>query len=1003
MSQFRKFNLIFGWIAFLIAAVVYILTIEPTVSFWDCGEFITSSYKLEVGHPPGAPFFMLLGRIFTLFSFGNVELVPKTVNIMSALASAFTILFLFWTITHLAKRALAGYNEISRDQILPVIASGLVGALAFTFTDSFWFSATEGEVYGLSSLFTAIVFWAILRWENIADEKHANRWLIFIAYMMGLSIGVHLLNLLAIPAMALIYYFRKYKVSTSGIIYTAIISIVALLFIMYGVVQGSVKLASSFELFFVNTLGLPFNSGAIFYLILIAGLLIYGIYYTYKKQKVVFNTILTIFAVILIGYSSFALILIRSVADPPMNQNSPDELFSFQSYLNREQYGQHPLLFGQYFNAEVQNNEQGDAVYAKEDGEYVIIDHKIERQYDPEYTTFFPRMYSRRGTPDHVKGYLQWTGLESRKEKPTFADNLEFFFRYQVNHMYIRYFMWNFAGRQNDIQGHGGPMKGNWISGIPFIDNARLGDQSKLPDYLKDNEARNTYYFFPFILGLIGLYFHFKADNKNAWVVLLLFFFTGLAIVLYLNQTPFQPRERDYAYAGSFYAFSIWIGFGVLGIHNWLKQHIHPKASIITTLVASLVLVPGILASENWDDHDRSGRYTAREFAKNYLKSCEEQGIIFTNGDNDTFPLWYVQEVEGFRTDLKVMNLSYLRTDWYINQMRQKTYEAEPVPFSIDSSKYETGNRSIIYLQNRVNRYVDVRQVIDFIASDKNRTKLRRGANQVNYSPTKKFKLPVDSAQAINTGTVSKGDAGEIVDTMRWKVDKSYIDKSEMMKLDLLANNNWERPLYFAITVGPSAYLNLKKYFQLDGMTYRIVPIETSADGRDIGRIDTDVMYNNLMNEFNYGGISNEDVYLDENNRRMAMNLKNNFSRLAGKLIEEGKEEKAMKVLDKITNLTPHEQVAYNYSNLFIADNYIKLGAVEKAKDMLRTLADKNMQQIRYFNSLSSNQLEQLKRDRRRAFAVAKNLITILQRNNLTEFKNEITTLYNQTLNTKLF
>ena len=673
LFRYNKLNNTFGWIAFAIAAIVYILTLEPTASFWDCGEFIASGYKLEVGHPPGAPFFMLLMRFFTMLA-PTTELIPVFANAMSALASAFTILFLFWTITHLARKLVdVKHNEFSATQVILILGSGMVGALAYTFSDTFWFSAVEAEVYATSSLFTALVFWAILKWENVAHEPHSNRWLVLIAYLMGLSIGVHLLNLLAIPAIVMLYYFKKYEVTPWGIVKALGVSVVLLLIMMYGIIQGFIVLASKFELLFVNGFGLPYKSGVFFYLLAVAALIVWGIIYTHKHAKPILNTILVSFAVVLMGYSTFALIVIRSSANPPMDQNSPDNMFSLLYYLNREQYGDRPLVIGQSFDAPVINRKEGKPQYIQKDGKYVVATRKSNLEFDNRFKTLFPRMYS--ADPRHIEAYKEWSNFKGRpirvsgrggdsevRRAPTFSENLRFFFSYQMGHMYWRYFMWNFAGRQNDLQGHGEAVKGNWISGIPFVDTPRLGSQADLPATFK-NKAHNRYYMLPLLLGMAGLAFQYIRNRKDFWVVTLLFVLTGIAIVVYLNQTPYQPRERDYAYAGSFYAFSIWIGLGVLALYQGIRKAFDkaPGAAIATGL--GLVFVPGLMAFENWDDHDRSNTFISVDFAYNILENLEPNAIVFTYGDNDTFPLWYAQEVEGVRTDVRVANLSYLRAD----------------------------------------------------------------------------------------------------------------------------------------------------------------------------------------------------------------------------------------------------------------------------------------------------------------------------------------------------
>ena len=751
MKQFKLWNTLCGWVVFAIAAATYLLTMEPTASFWDCGEFISSAWKLDVGHPPGAPFFMLMGHFFSLFASDTAH-VAMCVNALSALASAFTILFLFWTITALARKLVKplptspqGEEKNSRWADLGILGAGTVGALAYTFSDTFWFSAVEGEVYASSSLFTAVVFWLILKWDEQADEEGSDKWLILIMYLMGLSIGVHLLNLLTIPAIGLVYYFRKYEFSWKGLIYALLASCAVLLVILYGIIPGVPTLIGWFELAFVNGLGCPFNTGLAVSIVLIVGILVWAIWYTRKKEWRWANTAAIMVAMILIGYSSYAALVIRSNADTPMDQNSPDNVFSLKYYLNREQYGDRPLFYGQTYNAPVELEIKGNmcipvenighAQYApapKVEGEkdhYVVTGHKTSYKFMPQFCMLFPRMYSSQGS--HVQAYKEWANVKGKRVKydycgqtktdycPTFAENLRFFFRYQVNFMYWRYFMWNFVGRQNDLQSYGEITKGNWISGIPFIDNAMLGDQDLLPTELKENKGHNVYYFLPLLLGLIGIVWQVskrdkdgKAEGwKNFTLTFLLFFLTGLAIVMYLNQTPYQPRERDYAYAGSFYAFCIWIGLGALALIDWL-QGLNQRQGMKTAIAVCVSLVclgvPALMASQNWDDHDRSQRYSCRDFGANYLKSCETQAILFSNGDNDTFPLWYNQEVEEVGTDIRVCNLSYLQTDWYISQMKRPYYESKALPISWEYKDFMPGTNEIARVDNRLGQPISV-------------------------------------------------------------------------------------------------------------------------------------------------------------------------------------------------------------------------------------------------------------------------------------------------------
>ena len=1004
MKQFKLINNIFGWIVFIIASIVYILTIEPTASFWDCGEFITTAFRLEVGHPPGAPTFMILAKFFSLFASDTAH-IASSINVLSALASGFTILFLFWTITHFSRKIVARDGEFSTGRMIAIIGSGLVGALAFTFSDSFWFSAVEAEVYASSSLFTALVFWAILKWEDVADEPYANRWIILIAYLIGLSIGVHLLNLLAIPAIVFVYYFKKYKVDRKGILLSLLLSVVILGGIMYVIIPWIVIIASKFELFFVNVVGLPFNSGNLIYIVLLVGSIIYGIYYSYKKKKVLLNTILLAFTAVLIGYSSFTIVVIRSIAEPPMDQNDPETVFTLLSYLNREQYGDRPLVYGQYFNSPIDYSNpttKGKPIYIKKGDKYVVSDYKETYNYNPKFETIFPRMYSSQA--NHIKEYKKWTNFKGHPVKartrtgemetiykPTFGENLTFFFKYQLGHMYWRYFMWNFSGRQNDIQGHGEVTKGNWISGIPFIDDARLGPQENLPDYLANNKAHNKYYMLPFLLGLLGLFYFYYRSQKDFWVVMLLFLFTGLAIVVYLNQYPLQPRERDYAYTGSFYAFAIFIGLGVLAITDLFKKVAPLTVSAGIATILSLVFVPGIMASENWNDHDRSYRYTARDFAWNYLNSCAPNAILFTNGDNDTFPLWYAQEVEGIRTDVRVCNLSYLSTDWYIDQMKRKAYNSDPVPFSLTHDKYLQGTRDYVPVYERFSDYQNLKQIIDFVASDSQKTRVNPGGNDyMDYIPSKKLRIPVDKEKVLANGTVALKDSAKIVNNIDWNINKSYVMKNDLMVLDLLATNNWNRPIYFAITVGRESYLNLENYFQIEGLAYRFVPIKHKGNAGRIGSINTDIMYDNMMNKFHWGGINDPRVYLDENNMRMLMNFRSNFGRLAKQLIVEGKKDKAIAVADRCTELMPDSLISYNYFNIPIAEIYYQTGETEKANDIIKIMSKNSTQDLSFYYSLSNQEFNTVSSDAQRALALLQELIRVVQKYNQPELQKEL-------------
>ena len=968
MSKYQKINLIIGWISFAVAAVVYLLTIEPTVSFWDCGEFITSSYKLEVGHPPGAPFFMILARLFSLFAPGT-EYVALMINSLSALASAFTILFLFWTITHLAKKLIVKNGETSSTQLWTIMASGFIGAMAYTFSDTFWFSAVEGEVYATSSLFTAIVFWCILKWENEADKPFANRWIILIAYLMGLSIGVHLLNLLAIPAIVMLYYFKKYEPSRNGILKAMGLSVLLLGGLMYVVIPGIVKIAFLFDLFFVNVIGLPFNTGLIIFILALIGGIVWGVRYTVSRNKVVANTILMAFTVVLIGYSSYALIMIRSAANPSLDQNNPEDLQTLLSYLNREQYGDTPLIYGQYFNAplnEKDNYVKDKNVYIKKDGKYVVSYEKKKANFKDTHKSIFPRMHTKGMTGRNPVEYAKWTGIDPKQEeKPSFAQNLNFFFSYQINYMYFRYFMWNFAGRQSDKQSYGGVVDGNWISGIPIVDNLRLGDQNLRAEGMKNNKANNKYYFLPLLLGLAGLFYHYKKTKEGKqdfWVVTLLFLFTGLAIVLYLNQPPLQPRERDYAYAGSFYAFAIWIGLGLLAVLELSRKVIkQDKLALPIVFAICLLAVPGLMAQQNWDDHDRSDRYLARDLAYNYLNSCEPNAILFTMGDNDTFPLWYLQEVEGVRTDVRVCNLSYLSTDWYIDQMKQQNYESAPLPISMKKDQYLFGKRDVVYMVDdpRLKAYVDkyngldLKEALDYVLSDKKSTKTIYGYDErIDHFPSNKFRLKVDKEQILRTNTLGIKDTANIVDQLEWEIDGNYVEKSGLALFDMLLQNNWERPMYFAITVPPSGYYGLDKYFQLEGFAYRLVPVETINEDQQTGRVNTDVMYTNMLQEFKWGNINDPEIYIDETSSRLTLSMRNNFLRLANSLMDEKKRDSAVMALDKCMELVPNESVPLDLYGVLIAQAYYRAAEYEKANQMIEQISDRLVKELDYYASL---------------------------------------------------
>jgi hypothetical protein len=1004
MDRKNTINIILGWVVFLIAFITYLLTLEPTASWWDCSEFIISAYKLEVGHPPGAPFHMILGRFFSLFA-ADVSQVAFMVNLLSALASAGTVMLLYWSIVHLARKLFP--EQLSRAEQIAVWGSGLVGALAFTFTDSFWFSAVEGEVYALSSFFTAAVFWAMLKWENEAGQKNADRWLILIAYLMGLSTGVHLLNLLAIPAIGLVYYFKKYEFSAKGFLAALLVSGLILVGIQYVIIPGLPKMAFLFDLFFVNILGLPFNTGMLTFVVLLAAGSVWAIRYTRKRTLVAWNTAVTAVVVILIGYSTFALILIRAEANPPMNQNHPDNAFALRRYLNREQYGDRPLVYGPYYNAPAIASAGEKKYYNQVNGRYVVTGTSASKTvYDSRMETVFPRMYS--SDPRHVEVYKSWGKVKGRPVrvreggevktliKPTFAENLRFFFSYQLGHMYFRYFMWNFAGRQNDAQGHGDFMNGNWMSGIRFLDEVRIGPQEHLPEFIKNDPTRNVYYFLPLLFGLIGLFYQYNRSRKGKEgfaVVMTLFILTGIAIIVYLNQTPVQPRERDYAYVGSFYAFAIWIGLAVPALYSAVQKVWKgvPAAALVT--LVSLVLVPGVLVTQNLDDHDRSNRYMTRDYAINYLESCAPNAILFTYGDNDTFPLWYVQEVEGIRTDIKVVNISYLGMDWYINQHRMATYEAEPVPFSFEENQYYTGIRDGIFIQNRIDRAIDLRDAMEFMGSDDERTKAETASGQkVDYFPSNEFYLPVNKQKVLETGTVQPEDAELIADTVRFTVNKQYLTKSEWAVLNIVAANNWERPIYIDHSLLYTNNIFFTDWLQFEGLAYRFVPLKTESRAMNTGHINTKILHENVMEKFVWGNVNDPEVFLDDYNKKAVriIQARYMFARLAEALVNEGQNKKAEEVIDKMFEWFPNEKMPLTYDSFPAVEQYLRAGATEKGIEKARQMAENGFAMLNYYFSLPGNFASVVQEEQEREMGNIQNLLVLTRRYNLQDLNREI-------------
>ncbi|MFN7311963.1 MAG: DUF2723 domain-containing protein [Bacteroidota bacterium] len=1018
MSRFNLVNNILGWITFVVALTTYTLTLEPTVSFWDCGEFISASYRLQICHPPGAPLFLLFGRIFSLFAGSDVTQVAFWVNMVSATTSALCVMFTFWIITHLGKKMVAkGSNELNMQQTLAIAAAGLVGALATTWSDTFWFSAVEAEVYASSSFFTMVTFWAILKWENVATEKGSERWLILIAYLIGLAIGVHLLSILVIPSIVYVYYFRFNKFTRKGFIGASAVAVAAIAIVQFGIIPGMPSLATKFDFFFVNTLGTSFNTGVFFMLLVIVGTFAAAIHYTHTESKASYYAAIALYAImvvatfslnpslsgvifwgavtailyyyvilqkasrgvvnvailsiafVIIGYSSYAMVLLRSNANPPINMNAPDNPFSLLSYLNREQYGENPLVYGQYFYAKVVDEKKGAMQYSKGEKGYEEAGEKIERVFDPKDCTIFPRMWADR--PDYIQAYRQWENIPEGK-KATFGKNIDFLITYQMGFMYWRYFMWNFVGRQNDDQGFGDVTRGNWISGISFIDNMRLGPQDNMPDSIKNNKARNTYFFLPLILGIIGLIYHFKKSKEDAIVITTLFLFTGAFIILYLNFPAHQPRERDYAYVGSYQTFMIWIGIGVLAMADWLSKRMNAMMATGIASVAALAGVPFLMASQNWNDHDRSNRFAALDFASNYLNSCEKNAILFTNGDNDTYPLWYAQNVEGIRTDIRVINLSLLNTDWYANALKTKMYDSEPVPFSMTPDKYKQGTRDyVVFYQNPeierqygINQedYYPLKNIMSFINDDNDpAAKITSGGgDQFSYYPTKKFYIPIDKEHVLKTGAVKPKDAPFIADTMKFAVGNNVLMKADLIVLDILSTTNWERPIYFAITTGSDVYLNMTDYFQLEGLTYKIIPIKNTepVDPGSYGRINTDILYENLVNKFKWGNIDNPEVYLDETTLRQTRNFRNLFYRLAMKLVTEGNKEKAIKALDHCIKVMPQNTCPYDVFVIRLAEAYFTAGATDKGTNLLKIMTDQAVEKYKYYSRFKGKQLK---------------------------------------------
>ena len=1010
--NFKKLNNIVGWCVFMIATIVYFLTLESTVSWWDCGEYISTAYKLQVGHPPGAPLFQMLGRFFSLFAFGDVTKVALMINAMSALCSSFTILFLFWTITLLAKKLWMKDGEDSPSaNKFNVLAAGVIGALAYTFSDTFWFSAVESEVYAMSSLFTAVTFWAILKWEEVADEPANYRWIIFIAYLIGLSIGVHLLNLLCIPAVVYIVYFKKYKkVTAKGFILAGIISVVLVGFIQVMLIPAIVSICGKFELFFVNSLGAPFNLGTIVYFVLLIALIILGIYFTNKYKKVILNTAVLSFMFILIGYSSFFMLVIRANANTPINENEPSEAVSMLSYLKREQYGSWPLVYGPYYMAKPYDANSSSPIYVRDEakGKYVITDKRegTDPIYDDNVMTIFPRMWN--GTKSsYISTYNQYIdkskmvpvtmkrsdGSKETVLRPTFMQNLKFFIGYQCNHMYWRYFMWNFVGRQNDIQGHGEIENGNWVSGVGFIDNARLGNQDNLPRSMS-NSGRTEFYFLPLILGLIGLFYHIKRDIKNSWVVFLLFFMTGLAIVIYLNQTPYQPRERDYAYAGSFYAFCIWIGFGLLGVVEMLQKVMKNKLAAAVVAFVLCLSVPTVMAASGWEGHNRAEKTSALDWGKNYLKNLPENAVIFTRGDNDTFPLWYVQEVEGYRTDVRVCNYMLSSGYWYVHQMGRKQYESERLPLSLTPEQYDNGVNEPVFIQEVFEGPVELKDAIEFIKSDNVKTKVSlMSGDKANYLPARNLKITVDKEAVVRNGIVPESMKEQIVDEIVWRIPESvnYLYKNDLMLLDFMATNDWTRAVYFTSLSDIKNVLGIDKYLHQEGLSHRFMPVLASDYHKDAGGVYVEGSYELLMaDDIRWGNLNKEGVAVDPESRRNLLFVKQAYMRLAQSLLNRGQNDSAVAVLDRCLEFFPDEKIPYDFYMLAYPEIYYKAGAMEKGDELVDVIANNCLDNLRYYSELNDRFIPYYAETIRENLAMINEMSNIASRNSRHELKMEL-------------
>ncbi len=1016
---FKKWNIILGWFVFAVALITYWLTVEPTASFWDAGEYITTASNLEVGHPPGAPLYQLMGAFFSIFAMepSNIAL---TINLMSVFASAFTILFMFWSVTILLTNIVSKNSELNSTNEKAILGAAAVAALSFTFTDSFWYSAVEAEVYAMAAFIMSVLFYAALRWEREMNTPRGDKWLILIAFVVGLSFGVHFMGLLTIPAIGFLYFFKNYKkVTVKNFIIANVVTVAILLFIFKLLLPSTLKFFSASELFFVNTMGMPFNSGTLIAGILFIAAFYFGLRYTRSKNFVQLNTILLCTLFILIGFSSWLMLPVRANAGTVINENNPNNARELLAYYNREQYPETHLFYGPQFTEDYVGLDDNNPFlddkpkYEKDldTNKYVIVNDvkNAKQNFDDDQKAFLPRMWS----IEHNANYMEITGAvnfeikpEFRNEqmlvdevdkfraaydkglvdsedydkflkqfspyfdieKPSVFQNLGYMFEYQFGYMYWRYFMWNFTGKQDDIQGRYDNLHGNWISGIPFVDQLRLGNQKNIPTMDLENKGRNTYFFLPLIIGILGLVFHAKNDAKSFWVLLVFFLFTGLALKVYLNERPFEPRERDYALVGSFYVFAIWIGYGVYALYEILKEYINPKVALPVVLAITTLASPVLLASQNWDDHDRSNRYTAQSMARMYLDSIDENGIIFTIGDNDTFALWYLQNIEGYRRDVRVINTALFATDWYIDDMKKKAFESDPIPSQLTHDKYKWGSRDYVIFQETKKDTVDIKTWMNFVADDSPVTKYQipRSGQVVNTFPAKNITLPVNKENVLKNGIVPQKDADEIVDEITISFDGDVIYKNRLLMLDIIANNNWERPIYFSGgSFGDDDYLWMKDYLQLDGVVYKLVPVKTEVDKDnpfDMGRIDSDKMYD-LVKSWDWGNSGDPDIYHDVETRRNGLTYRSNIARLAETLINENKLGKAEEILDLAMEKMPVDKFEF-YSLLepYVL-GYYEVGKPEKGKEIYDQLKVIYQEKLLYFSSLKTKEQIDLRRE----------------------------------------